>query len=116
MPEQPEQTIPAVRITAPGRNYGKTELACRLIEELRGRGHRVAAVKHSNHALPPYTPGKDSDRMAAAGADAVVFSARDGSLVRTTRPAPLLADALAPLPDDVDIAIIEGTAGMRAVP
>ncbi len=102
------RTIPAVRITAPGRNYGKTELACRLIDELRGRGYRVGAVKHSHHELPPDTPRSDSARMAAAGADAVVLCGRDGSLVRTPRLAPLLADALALLPDGIDVAVVEG--------
>lgn len=102
------RAIPAVRVTAPGREYGKTELASRLIVELRARGYRVGAVKHTHHALPADTPGSDSDRMAAAGAEATVLYGRDGSLVRSPQPAPSLADALALLPDGIDVAVVEG--------
>ena len=33
------------------KNSGKTTLAVRLVEELTGRGLRIATVKHAHHAL-----------------------------------------------------------------
>ncbi len=50
---------------------GKTTLAEKVIGELRSRGITVAALKHHGHAGPigPHDPPKDSERLAAAGAE-----------------------------------------------
>ncbi len=52
-------------------NTGKTTLAEKLIKELKGRGYRVAVIKHAARELDMDRPGTDSSRLAAAGADGV---------------------------------------------
>ncbi len=53
-------------------NSGKTTLIERLIPELQSRGLRVGVLKH-HHRLSSFdTPGKDTHRIAEAGADIVV--------------------------------------------
>ena len=54
-------------------NSGKTTLVLKLIKELKQRGFSVAAIKHGHHAGEFDSPGKDSWRMAEAGATAVGF-------------------------------------------
>jgi molybdopterin-guanine dinucleotide biosynthesis protein MobB len=51
---------------------GKTTVLERLIPALRKRGLRVAVVKHHHHTSSFDTPGKDTFRLANAGADLVV--------------------------------------------
>lgn len=50
---------------------GKTTLVESVIKELRSRGVNVAALKHHGHGgpIPPHDPPKDSERLAAAGAE-----------------------------------------------
>ncbi len=49
---------------------GKTTLLEKLIRALKRRGVRLAVVKHANQGFT-LTPGKDSQRLSAAGADHV---------------------------------------------
>jgi molybdopterin molybdotransferase len=51
---------------------GKTTFLEKLIPELKARGLRVGVLKHHAHATPFDVPGKDSYRLAQAGADVVV--------------------------------------------
>lgn len=95
-----------VRVSGSGRDVGKTMLATRLISWLSDRGHRVAAVKRTHHALPPDRAGSDTDLMAEAGATRVSFVGPDGVLERS-RPAPL-EDVVARLSADADLIVIEG--------
>lgn len=67
---------------------GKTTLIERLIPILRSRGHRVAAVKHTHHEFEMDKPGKDSHRLKAAGAEAVVIA--------SSKRLALVADLLVP--------------------
>jgi molybdopterin-guanine dinucleotide biosynthesis protein MobB len=53
---------------------GKTTLLEKIIPELRGRGYRVAVVKHDAHSFEIDHEGKDSWRLKRAGAHAVVIS------------------------------------------
>ncbi len=53
---------------------GKTSLLERLIPELKRRGYRLATIKHSAHGYDLNQTGKDSQRLANAGSDAVVVS------------------------------------------
>lgn len=53
---------------------GKTTLLEKLIPELKRRGYRVAAVKHTSHDIEMDTEGKDSWKYARAGADATALS------------------------------------------
>ena len=52
---------------------GKTSLLEQLLPALRARGLAVGAVKHASHGFEADRPGKDSQRLYAAGADAVAL-------------------------------------------
>lgn len=100
--------LPVVRVTAPGRNAGKTVLATRLVRWFADRGYRVVAVKRSHHTMAPDVPGKDSDRLAKAGATATVFWGADGLLERRPREEAPLAALAERFTGEADILIVEG--------
>ena len=52
---------------------GKTTLIAKLLPELRARGLRVLAVKHSGHSHPLHPAGSDTARLQQAGAAAVAW-------------------------------------------
>jgi molybdopterin-guanine dinucleotide biosynthesis protein MobB len=88
---------------------GKTTLVTRLIAELKRRGYHVGAVKHQHRPLCIDREGKDSRRMAEAGADATVLTAPTGTVAtrKTTGQMPpeeIVAQFLA----DMDLVLIEG--------
>ncbi len=58
-------------------SVGKTTLLEALVPELQRRGLWVGVVKHSRHEVDVDRPGKDSARLTAAGADAVVLAAQN---------------------------------------
>ncbi len=100
--------IPIISVV--GRsNVGKTTLLEKLIRELKGRGYRVAVVKHDVHGFEMDKPGKDSWRLAQAGSDAVVLSCADKlALIRKQdhdAEPPEVADLLG---EDFDILLTEG--------
>jgi molybdopterin-guanine dinucleotide biosynthesis protein B len=53
---------------------GKTTFLEKLIPQLKARGLRIGVLKHHAHATAFDVPGKDSYRLAHAGADTVVGS------------------------------------------
>ncbi len=91
---------------------GKTTLLDQLIPRFVAAGVRVAGIKHTHHGFDPDTPGKDSWRMRQAGcANVVLVGARHLTLMRRypeSEPSPELADALAVLPADTDLVLVEG--------
>ena len=89
---------------------GKTTLITKVIPVLKGRGLKVATVKHAHHEFDLDRPGKDSWLHREAGASEVaVVSSRRWALIHELRdePEPPLADILAKL-SPVDLVIIEG--------
>jgi len=62
---------PVVSIVAKS-GTGKTTLLEKLLPELRRRGLRVGVLKHHSHVSSFDVPGKDTYRLAEAGADVVV--------------------------------------------
>ena len=85
---------------------GKTTYLERLIAALKGRGMRVAAVKHDAHRLSLDREGKDSWRFARAGADVVAVADSEKCAVMEYRPRSL-AEIVSQL-RDVDIVLVEG--------
>lgn len=88
---------------------GKTTLLEKLLPELRARRLRVGVLKHHSHVSSFDIPGKDTYRLAAAGADVVVgaspvqvavFRREDGSGDLDT----VIANNFA----DVDVVLTEG--------
>lgn len=101
---------PAVVQVVGAHESGKTTLALALVAALVARRVRVAAVKHTRHEHPTDSPGKDSERLAAAGAEPVLLVAgtrvaRHDRLASPPRLAGLLAD---PAFAGADVVLVEG--------
>lgn len=100
--------VPALSFVARS-GTGKTTLIEAVIRELKGRGYRVGAIKHDAHRFSIDHPGKDSQRMTAAGADVMLISsAQQLALVRSHPVAPSIAELLSTYCGDVDIVLTEG--------
>ncbi len=91
---------------------GKTTLLDQLIPRFVAGGLRVAGIKHTHHGFDPDTPGKDSWRMRQGGCENVVLvGARHLTLMRhypEDKPSPEIGEALAVLPPDTDLVMVEG--------
>jgi molybdopterin-guanine dinucleotide biosynthesis protein B len=100
--------IPVISVV--GRsNVGKTTFLEKVVKELKGRGYRVAIIKHDTHGFEIDQPGKDSWRMAQAGSDVVVLSSADKMAMIKKPGQELSLDQLSALVEDgVDIIISEG--------
>jgi molybdopterin-guanine dinucleotide biosynthesis protein B len=79
---------------------GKTRALEEAIRLLRARGLRVAVLKHSHHPLD--LAGKDTDRLRASGAEAVLFASEASVLFSDWDPV-VLAGIL-----PVDVVLVEG--------
>ncbi len=66
------QTKPPIVSIVARSQTGKTTLIETLLPELKKAGLRVAVVKHHHHTSSFDTPGKDTHRIAEAGADLVL--------------------------------------------
>ena len=94
-------------------NSGKTTLLEELIPVLAARGLAVATVKHASHGFEADCPGKDSHRHYSSGAQAVAVIS-DSQIAtferRDARHTASLEEALATLPDGLDLVLVEGFA------
>jgi molybdopterin molybdotransferase len=66
------KTPPAVISLVAKSGTGKTTFLEKLIPELKARGLSIGVLKHHAHTTPFDVPGKDTYRLAQAGADVVV--------------------------------------------
>lgn len=99
---------PVVAIVG-GSKSGKTTLVERLIGELKGRGYRVATVKHTRQQIEIDEPGKDSWRHAEAGSETVVISSPRGlALIRPGAGEASLDQILRLIGEGFDIVLAEG--------
>ncbi len=91
---------------------GKTTLLIAVIAELAGRGWRVGAIKHHGHARPLDLPGKDTARLADAGAVRVVGASplELASFERVARE-PAIEELARRFFADVDLVLVEGYRG-----
>lgn len=90
-------------------NSGKTTLLERLIPELRGRGYRVAAIKHSAADFDIDRPGKDSWRYSQRNSDVVMLSSsRKIAMIKQSQRDMDLEELLPLIEADVDIILAEG--------
>mgnify|MGYP004532036623 FL=1 len=87
---------------------GKTTYLARLIPELKGRGLRLAVLKHDVHHFEMDHPGKDTYRFTAAGADVVTIANREKfALLQRTDRELSLEEIISRLPP-VDLILVEG--------
>jgi len=99
--------IPIISVVGKS-GVGKTTFLEKLIAELKGRGLRVAVIKHDVHGFQMDRPGKDSWRLAQAGSDSVVIaSAKKLALIKRLEGEMALGE-IAALLTDVDIILTEG--------
>jgi molybdopterin-guanine dinucleotide biosynthesis protein B len=88
---------------------GKTTFLEKLIPQLKARGLRIGVLKHHAHATAFDVPGKDSYRLAQAGADIVVGACAVQVAVFYQQAGPTDPDALAAQHlHGVDMVLAEG--------
>lgn len=87
---------------------GKTTLIEGLIPALRALGLRVGVVKHTHHHVPFDKPGKDSWRVAEAGAEQVALLTPAGFAFMDYHPEPSLEEAITRCFEGVDLVLVEG--------
>jgi molybdopterin-guanine dinucleotide biosynthesis adapter protein len=103
-----EKTKRVVSFIAASSNSGKTTLIEKVVRILKGRGLRVAVIKHTAAGFDLDKPGKDSWRFQQAGADAVVLAGFDRvALMKKIAQRPSLEE-LEQLAGDVDVVLYEG--------
>jgi molybdopterin molybdotransferase len=113
---RPAAPAPAVLGVVGASGAGKTRLVVALLRALSEDGLRVAAVKHAAHGFALDRAGSDSERMASAGAAAVVLAGPEETAVRLARPVADAAAAAALAVDlsrpaaPLDLVIVEGFA------
>jgi molybdopterin-guanine dinucleotide biosynthesis protein B len=98
--------LPPVLAVSGKSGSGKTRLLVRLVPALVERGLRVGALKHSGHDHLLDKRGKDTARIRAAGAEAVVIQT-PGSMALFGPPRASVAELVALLPP-VDLVLAEG--------
>lgn len=88
---------------------GKTTLLEKVIAELKSRGRRVGVIKHDAHRFEIDHPGKDSYRLAAAGAETMLISSPEKlAMVKRHTSTPPIEELIATYFGDVDIVLTEG--------
>jgi molybdopterin-guanine dinucleotide biosynthesis adapter protein len=105
------RAAPIVAFSGPSGS-GKTTVLLALVRELRRRGLRVAAVKHSGHPHGFDVPGKDSDRLLRAGAVGVAVQGKT-QMALFRPPLPGGAAAIAAWLPPADLVLVEGWKGAR---
>jgi len=109
MEEQGEQKMsPIVAIVGKSQS-GKTMLVEQLIPELKKRGYRIAALKHSHCGVEIDHPGKDSWKFTQAGSDAVCISSPDKLAFIRNLNCELKVEEITPiLGSEFDLVLAEG--------
>lgn len=80
----PPDVPPAICIVGK-KNSGKTTLTVALAAELKGRGWRVATIKHGHHAFETDEPGRDSWRHFNEGKAEATIMAGTGKVALVMR-------------------------------
>ncbi len=99
--------VPPVLCVIGPSGSGKTLLLERLIPSLAAQGLRVAAIKHCQH-VDAAASGKDSDRLARAGAAPAIAAGPNALEVGGCRGEALLLDLVAAFCRDCDLVLAEG--------
>jgi molybdopterin-guanine dinucleotide biosynthesis protein B len=92
---------------------GKTRLVVRLIEELKGRGLRVSALKRCSHGFSLDTEGKDTADFSRAGADGVAMVSPESWAALGKGPVADVSRLAARLFPDADVVLVEGGKDVR---
>jgi len=91
------------------KKSGKTTVVVGVLQELRDRGFRVAAIKHDTHGFEIDVPGTDSYRFRETGAEVVGISSPDKYVwLNTVREERALLDLVGQIREPVDLVLTEG--------
>ncbi|PIE73418.1 MAG: molybdopterin-guanine dinucleotide biosynthesis protein B [Deltaproteobacteria bacterium] len=105
----PKRPIPPILAFVGWHNSGKTTLVCAVVAEIKRLGYRVAVVKSSSKTGVVFdSPGTDTSRHKAAGADMVMLVAPDQMCLQTRTVDISLKVLVERYLCDVDIVIAEG--------
>jgi molybdopterin-guanine dinucleotide biosynthesis protein MobB len=99
---------PAAVAFVGGHDSGKTSVIVELIPRLIARGLKVGAIKHSTRDVEDDTPGKDSQRHAAAGASVGALVTPRRTTARRFGDEEALADILRREFSECDLVLVEG--------
>src|SRR5512140_584046 len=91
---------------------GKTTLLEKVIVCLKERGYRVGVIKHDAHRFDIDHPGKDSQRLTAAGADTMMITSGEKlAMVKRHAASPPIEELLERYFTDMDLVLVEGFQG-----
>ncbi|MCX8204969.1 MAG: molybdopterin-guanine dinucleotide biosynthesis protein B [Candidatus Nezhaarchaeota archaeon] len=99
------RSVKVVAVLGPKDTY-KTRAAELIISRLSSMGLRVGGVKHL-HSSRVDRPGKDTWRMAEAGAS-IVIAVGEGEVAAIERRRPSLREVLGAIEGRVDVVVVEG--------
>jgi molybdopterin-guanine dinucleotide biosynthesis protein MobB len=109
MKAEPGSPSPTIVSIVAKSNTGKTTLIEKLVPELRRRGLSIGVVKHHHHLSSFDVPGKDTFRMARAGADVVVgISPVQVAVFQAQVDEDTFEEAILTHCSDVDLVLTEG--------
>ena len=100
--------IPLISIVGTSKS-GKTTFIEKLIPVFRGKGLRIATIKHHHSDFEIDRAGKDTYRHKVAGSSTVILSSpRKIALIKDVEKEISLGDIVSRYIDDADIIITEG--------
>jgi len=105
--DKENKQVPVISVVAKS-DTGKTTLLEKVIRELKSRGIKVAAIKHDAHSFEIDKPGKDSWRLAQAGADIVAISSPEKTAIIEKTERELSLDEVIARINGVDLILTEG--------
>lgn len=88
---------------------GKTTLLLKVINCLKNKGYKIAALKHDGHNFQMDKEGKDTYKMKEAGAECVAIASKDKYAIISSTPKRLsFKELMQQVIIDIDIIIGEG--------
>ncbi len=100
--------IPIVSFVSACSGAGKTILLEKVVDILKQRGLRLAVIKHDAHRFEMDHPGKDTWRLAQAGADVVAISSPGKVALLEKVTAEKSLDEVVAMISGVDLILTEG--------
>jgi len=104
----PPPSSPRLLALAGPSGAGKTMLAEHLVRTWVGAGIRVGYAKHASHGFQMDRPGKDSARLAEAGAVGVAVTGPEGTAFLESGAPSTAADLARRFFPDAEIVVVEG--------
>ena len=102
-------SLPPIISVVGDSGSGKTSLIEKTVEELTARGYRIGVVKHHVHGgFDVDKPGKDTWRIAQAGASAVALVAPNKMFVVQNTANELSLSEVVHMMTDIDLVFTEG--------